>query len=45
MRVPFYEEDVGAFYSSEVLLPFLVEQVSSLQGKSSPCRVEQVFSL
>ena len=44
-RVPFYEEDVGAFYSSEVLPPFLVEQVSSLQGKSSPCRVEQVFSL
>ena len=29
-RVPFYEEDVGAFYSSEVLPPFLVEQVSSL---------------
>ena len=47
-RVPFYEEDVGAFYSSEVLPPFLVEQVLSLQSKSSPCRaslllVEQVF--
>ena len=46
-RVPFYE-DVGAFYSSEILPPFLVEQVSSLQSKSSPCRasfilVEQVF--
>ena len=37
-RVPLYEEDVGAFYSSEVLPPFLVEQVSSLQSKSSPCR-------
>ena len=36
-RVPFYE-DVGAFYSSEVLPPFLVEQVSSLQSKSHPCR-------
>ena len=36
-RVPFYE-DVGAFYSGEVLPPFLVEQVSSLQSKSSPCR-------
>ena len=49
LRVPFYE-DVGAFYSSEVLPPFLVEQVSSLQSKSSPCRAslilaEQVFSL
>ena len=49
-RVPFYEEDVGTFYSSEVLPPFLVEQVSSLQSKSSPCRAsliltEQVFSL
>ena len=48
-RVPFYE-DVGAFYSGEVLPPFLVEQVSSLQSKSSPCRAsllltEQVFSL
>ena len=47
LRVPFYE-DVGAFYSSEVLPPFLVEQVSSLQSKSPPCRaslllVEQVF--
>ena len=46
-RVPFYE-DVGAFYSSEVLPPFLVEQVSPLQSKSHPCRaslllVEQVF--
>ena len=29
-RVPFYEEDVGAFYSSEVWPPFLVEQVLSL---------------
>ena len=36
-RVPFYR-DVGAFYSSEVLPPFLVEQVSPLQSKSSPCR-------
>ena len=36
-RVPFYE-DVGGFYSSEVLPPFLVEQTSSLQSKSSPCR-------
>ena len=49
-RVPFYGEDVWAFYSSEVLPPFLVEQVSSLQSKSSPCRAslflaEQVFSL
>ena len=49
LRVPFYE-DVGAFYSSEVLPPFLVEQVSSLQSKSPPCRTslilaEQVFSL
>ena len=49
-RVPFYEEDVGAFYSSEVLPPFLVEQVLSLQGKSSPCRASlllaaQVLSL
>ena len=49
-RVPFYEEDVGAFYSSEVLPPFLVEQVFSLQSKSAPCRaslflVEQVLSL
>ena len=48
-RVPFYE-DVGAFYSSEVLPPFLVEQVSSLQSKSFPCGaslllVEQVSSL
>ena len=46
-RIPFYE-DVGAFYSNEVLPPFLVEQVSPLQSKSSPCRaslllVEQVF--
>ena len=49
-RVPFYEEDVGAFYSSEVLPPFLVKQVLSLQSKFSPCRAslilaEQVFSL
>ena len=36
-RVPFYE-DVGAFYSSEVLPPFLVEQVFSLQSKFPPCR-------
>ena len=41
-RVPFYEEDVGAFSSSEVLPPFLVE------SKSHPCRAslllaEQVF--
>ena len=48
-RVPFYK-DVGAFYSSEVLPPFLAEQVSSLWSKSHPCRaslllVEQVFSL
>ena len=48
-RVPFYR-DVGAFYSSEVLPPFLVEQVSSLQSKSFPCGaslllVEQVSSL
>ena len=47
-HIPFYEEDVGAFYSSEVLPPFLVEQVSSLQSKSHPCGaslllVEQVF--
>ena len=46
-RVPFYE-DVVAFYSSEVLPPFLVKQVSSLQSKSFPCGaslllVEQVF--
>ena len=39
---------LGPFYSSEVLPPFLVEQVSSLQSKSSPCGaslllVEQVF--
>ena len=38
------------FYSSEVLPPFLVEQVLSLQPKSFPCRaslllVEQVLSL
>ena len=26
-RVPFYEEDVGAFYSREVWPPFLAEQV------------------
>ena len=37
-RVPSYEEDVGAFYSSEVWPPFLVEQVSFLQPKSFPCR-------
>ena len=48
-RVPFYE-DVGAFYSSEVLPPFLAEQVLSLQPKSFPCSpspflAEQVFSL
>ena len=48
-RVPFYE-DVGAFYSSEFLPPFLIEQVFSLQSKSYPCRAsltlaEQVFSL
>ena len=48
-RVPFYE-DVGAFYSNEVLPPFLVEQVSSLQSKSFPCGaslllVEQASSL
>ena len=28
---------LGPFYSSEVLPPFLVEQVSSLQSKSHPC--------
>ena len=38
------------FYSSEVLPPFLVEQVLSLQPKSFPCRaslllVEQILSL
>ena len=38
------------FYSSKVLSPFLVEQVSSLQNKSHPCRVsfilaEQALSL
>ena len=49
LRVPFCE-DVGAFYSSEVLPPFLVEQVSSLQSKPHPCRaslilVEQASSL
>ena len=49
-RVPFYEEDVGAFYSSEVWPPFLVEQVLSLQSKSPPCRASlllaaQVLSL
>ena len=43
-RVPFYEEDVGAFYSSEVLPPFLVEQVSSLQGKSYPCRANLILA-
>ena len=43
-RVPFYEEDVGAFYSSEVLPPFLVEQVSSLQSKSHPCRASLLES-
>ena len=43
-RVPFYEEDVGAFYSSEVLPPFLVKQVSSLQSKSSPCRASLLES-
>ena len=44
-HVPFYEGDVGAFYSSEVWPPFLVEQVLffveqvlSLQSKSPPCR-------
>ena len=37
-RVPFYEEDVGAFYSSEVWPPFLVEQVFFLQPTSFPCR-------
>ena len=47
--VPFYK-DVGAFYSSEVLPLFLVEQVSSLWSKSHPCRasfllVEQVLFL
>ena len=47
-RVPFYEKDVGVFYSSEVWLPFLVEQVLSLQSKSPPCSpspflAEQVF--
>ena len=41
---------LGPFYSSEVLPPFLVEQVSSLQSKSHPCRAsfilaEQVSSL
>ena len=49
-RVPSYEEDVGAFYSSEVWPLFLVEQVLSLQSKSSPCRASlllaaQVLSL
>ena len=29
---------LGPFYSSEVLPPFLVEQVSSLQSKSHPCK-------
>ena len=42
-RVPFYEEDVGAFYSGEVLPPFLVEQVFSLQSKSYPCRASLLF--
>ena len=37
-RVPFYEEDVGPFYSSEVWPPFLVEQVFFLQPTSFPCR-------
>ena len=30
---------LGPFYSSKVLSPFLVEQVSSLQSKPHPCRV------
>ena len=49
LRVPFVRM-LGPFYSSEVLPPFLVEQVSSLQSKSHPCRAsfnlaEQVSSL
>ena len=49
LRVSFVRM-LGPFYSSEVLPPFLVEQVSSLQSKSHPCRasfilVEQVSSL
>ena len=32
------ERMLGPFYSSEVPPPFLVEQVSSLQSKSPPCR-------
>ena len=43
-RVPFYEEDVGAFYSGEILPPFLVEQVFSLQSKSSRCRTSLVLA-
>ena len=43
-RVPLCEEDVGAFYSSEVLPPFLVEQVLSLQSKSSPCRASLILA-
>ena len=47
LRVPFVRM-LGPFYSSEVLPPFLVEQVSSLQSKLHPCRaslilIEQVF--
>ena len=43
-RVPFYEGDVGAFYSSEVWPPFLVEQVLSLQSKSPPCRASLLLA-
>ena len=43
-RVPFYEEDVGVFYSSEVWPPFLVEQVLSLQSKSPPCRASLLLA-
>ena len=32
------------FYSSEVLPPFLVEQVLSLQSKSSPCRASLILA-
>ena len=35
---------LGPFYSSEVLPPFLVEQVSSLQSKSHPCRASFILA-
>ena len=35
---------LGPFYSSEVLPPFLVEQVFSLQSKSPPCRASLILA-